>query len=69
MFDRRKFIKTIGRGMILTGLSAVTGYLILKDDSQVKNACDFDFICAKCRKHSSCSLPEAKKHAQKSPTK
>jgi len=66
MVDRRKFIKTFGRGMILAGLSATTGYLVLKNHSNTESTCEFDFICENCKKHSSCSLPEAINNIQES---
>ena len=55
--NRRKFISTIVRGTILTGITAMSGYLLLRE---VKSeTCDFDFICKNCRKLENCKLPEA----------
>ncbi|MCD4737287.1 MAG: hypothetical protein K8R53_14685 [Bacteroidales bacterium] len=68
MVDRRKFIYMLGRGTIMTGLFALAGYLVLKDHRSAENTCEFDFICDKCKKRSSCSLPEAKQNKQDSPT-
>lgn len=57
MIDRREFIRKAGRGLILGGVIAGGGYLLLRPKTGV--ACDFDFICRDCRQLKSCSLPEA----------
>jgi hypothetical protein len=55
--ERREFIKSIFRNIILTGILLFSGYLIFREKSE--NACEFDFICKNCKKLSSCDLPEA----------
>lgn len=56
--DRRKFITSIGRGTILSGLAAISGILIFRN-SKEKDQCTFDFVCRECRKVKSCTQPEA----------
>jgi hypothetical protein len=60
MSDRRRFIKTFGRGIALAGMAGLGGYLLLRDQSGEN--CDFDFICRNCRKQKTCQLPEAKEY-------
>ena len=57
MMDRRAFIRKAGRGIVLGGIIAGSGYLLLKPGSEEK--CNFDFICANCKQLKTCSLPEA----------
>lgn len=60
--DRRKFIKTVGQGVILTGVLGVSASLLLREESS--EPCDFDFICRNCKRAKSCELPEAKTHRE-----
>jgi len=69
MKDRRQFIKTLGRGVILTGLAGLSGALLLREDHGDARACDFDFICNNCGKRKTCRLPEAKEFQEKSTPK
>lgn len=55
--DRRDFIKEISRNLVLVGVVATSGYLLLKPDTGEE--CNFDFICKNCRQLKNCSLPEA----------
>ena len=55
--NRRTFIATLIRGTILTGITAMSGYLLFRENSN--ETCDFDFICKNCRKLDNCKLPEA----------
>ncbi len=57
MIDRRAFIKKIGRSLIVGGVIAGSGYLLLKP--KTGESCNFDFICKNCRQLNKCSLPEA----------
>ncbi len=56
--DRRKFLSSIGRGTILTGLTALSGILIYKNSRKPED-CTFDFVCRDCRKLKGCKQPEA----------
>lgn len=58
MQDRRKFIKSVSQGIILTGLVGMSGMLIFRKSPKGK-ACDFEFVCKNCKNISSCKLPEA----------
>ncbi len=61
--ERREFIKKAGRAMVLGGIVAGSGYLLLKPKSDEK--CDLDFICQNCKKSKTCSLPEAEEFNKK----
>lgn len=61
--NRREFIQAFTRGLVLSGLIAGTGYLVLRPGS--KDTCHYDFVCEKCKKLSSCKLPEAKRQKAK----
>ncbi len=63
MMDRREFIKKAGRTLILGGIVAGSGYLLLKPESAEK--CDLDFICKKCKQNKICTLPEAEAFKKK----
>jgi hypothetical protein len=56
--NRRKFITTIGRGTILSGLAAISGVLIFRN-SKEKDQCTYDFVCRECKRLKSCTQPEA----------
>jgi len=55
--DRRKFINTLGRTAILTGIVASSSWFIFRKPTG--EACKLDFVCKTCKKNSSCVLPEA----------
>lgn len=55
--ERRDFINSIFRNIILTGILIFSGYLIFREKSE--KTCEFDFACKKCKNLSSCDLPEA----------
>jgi hypothetical protein len=55
--NRRDFIKTIIRNLILSGILFISGYLLFKKKSQEK--CNFDFACKNCKRQKTCELPEA----------
>jgi hypothetical protein len=61
--DRKEFIKTSGRWMILGVLTAFTGGLVLKRRISVnKDACSISSgRCRECAILASCNLPEAVK--------
>jgi Na+-translocating ferredoxin:NAD+ oxidoreductase subunit B len=57
MQDRRAFINILVRGTLLTGLTLVSGALLIRK----KNGefCGLDFACEKCDKSDGCILPQA----------
>ena len=67
MNERRKFLNTLGRLALLSGLAGVSGALLFRDAGGDDSACDFDFLCARCRKKSSCKLPEAEEYKKNNP--
>ncbi len=66
MLERRKFLKTIARGTILTGIVGLSGYLLFKDRDDNTQVCNYDFICKNCKNENTCSLPEAEEHRRSS---
>lgn len=56
--NRRKFITTIGRGTILSGLAAISGVLIFRNSKET-DQCTYDFVCRECQRLKSCNQPEA----------
>ncbi len=63
MMKRREFIRKAGRTLILGGIVAGSGYLLLKPRSGEK--CDLDFICKNCKQNKTCTLPEAEAFKKK----
>ncbi|MBK7175320.1 MAG: 4Fe-4S binding protein [Bacteroidales bacterium] len=57
MQDRRKFIHTFVRGGLLTGVTLLGGFLVLRDKDG--EFCGLDGHCSKCDKSSTCSLSPA----------
>jgi heme A synthase len=55
--DRKIFIKTTGRILILSGLAAATGYLV--ETEKVDTACSVSPACQKCGQFAKCKLPKA----------
>ena len=55
--DRRKFIQLAGRSLMMAGLIAGSGYILLKKKEE--GNCNFDFVCKECRQLKSCSLDQA----------
>ncbi len=66
--DRREFIKTFSRGLILSGLAVISGVLIFRDNKGGNDQCNFDFVCKKCKNLNSCSLPEATDYKKINPS-
>jgi hypothetical protein len=64
---RREFIRTIGRGILFTGLIGTSGYLLFRNKEGSVDICKYDFLCKNCKKLKSCSLPEAKDFKTQSP--
>lgn len=56
--DRKKFLITGGRLFLLAGITALTGYLALKD--KVTARCEVSGACKNCSRISECKLPQAK---------
>jgi hypothetical protein len=57
--NRKEFLKTGGRFLMLGGMAASTGYLIF--NKQVKAECTVSPTCKNCIKLSDCEKPEVKK--------
>lgn len=56
--DRKQFLIKGGRILILGGIAACTGYLVVND--KVDASCSVSSSCEKCGKLTSCELPQAK---------
>ena len=57
--DRKEFLKTGGRLLLLGGITASTGYLVL--NKQVKASCEISTTCKDCIILNDCVEPEVKK--------
>ncbi|WP_167615242.1 hypothetical protein [Maribellus sediminis] len=55
--DRKKFIQTGGRLLLLGGIVAASGYLVMKN--RVTASCSVSPTCGNCGKYSKCELPQA----------
>jgi len=55
---RKDFIKTTSRLLILGGLTASTGYLLV--NKKVTASCSIPPTCKNCGKFDKCELPQAK---------
>ena len=58
MRTRRNFIISIFRIISLAIIASVSGYLLIRDESD--EICNFDFVCKNCKNLKACNLPEAK---------
>ncbi len=56
--NRKDFLKTGGRILILGGITVATGYLIVNE--KIDTTCSLSPSCIKCGELSSCDLPQAK---------
>ncbi|SHF68922.1 hypothetical protein SAMN05444274_107195 [Mariniphaga anaerophila] len=56
--DRKEFLKTGGRILILGGMAATTGYLVVR--KKVDATCSVSPACQRCGKFAKCELPQAK---------
>jgi len=56
--NRKEFFNTTGRLLILGGITASAGYLVL--NKKVTAACSVSPTCNSCGKFSKCDLPQAK---------
>jgi hypothetical protein len=59
MMDRKNFFTTAGRLILLGGIAASAGYLVL--NKKVSAACTESPTCKTCGKFAKCELPQAKK--------
>ncbi|HRX11904.1 MAG TPA: hypothetical protein P5210_09665 [Draconibacterium sp.] len=57
--NRKEFFKTAGRLLILGGITASAGYLVL--NNKVTASCSVSPTCNSCGEFSKCELPQAKK--------
>lgn len=60
-FDRRNFLKSVGRFSILGILAAGATGLILQNNNTEAQTCTVETPCQNCRKLKSCKKPEAEK--------
>jgi len=65
--NRRKFLKTGSRYLLLASLAGMSGYLLFRDEGDT--VCDFSFGCGKCKRLSKCELSQAKDFNSKNPSK
>jgi hypothetical protein len=56
--NRKKFLKTAGRFLILGGITASSGYLLV--NRKVTAGCSVSATCENCGKFQKCKLPQAK---------
>jgi hypothetical protein len=56
--NRKEFFNTAGRLLILGGITASAGYLVL--NNKVSASCSVSPTCNSCGKFSKCELPQAK---------
>ena len=56
--DRKEFFKTTGRLLILGGMTAATGYLVV--NKKVSATCTVSTACKSCEIYSDCVNPEVK---------
>jgi hypothetical protein len=59
--DRKEFIRTSGRWMILSLITAFSAGLIVKRQISHGNACNISDPCSQCGSLSACNLPKALK--------
>lgn len=55
--NRKEFIKTGGRFLILGGMAATTGYLVV--NKKVDATCSVSSACQNCGEFVKCDLPQA----------
>lgn len=55
--DRKDFFRSAGRLLMLGGLVAASGYLVV--NKKVTSGCVESGLCRNCGKFSKCTLPEA----------
>ena len=55
--NRKEFLKTGGRILILSGMAATTGYLVV--NQKVDATCSVSPACQKCGQFAKCDLPQA----------
>jgi positive regulator of sigma E activity len=55
--NRKEFLKTGGRILILGAMAATTGYLVV--NQKVDATCSVSSACQKCGQFAKCELPQA----------
>lgn len=56
--NRKDFIIAGGRMLVLAGMAATTGYLVVND--KIETTCSKSAACTKCGQFTGCELPLAK---------
>jgi len=62
IMNRKNFIQTTGRILLLGGLAGATGYLA--GNRKVDTACSVSPVCRECRQFAACTLPQAVENKQ-----
>ncbi len=57
--NRRTFIKSLSRNLLLAGLAGMSGYLVFKNENSENDTCNLNFTCKNCNRVKSCNLPQA----------
>ena len=60
--NRKEFIKRTGRLLLLGGITATSGYLIL--NKKVTASCTKSDACSKCGEFAKCELPQAQQQKE-----
>jgi len=59
--NRKEFLKSAGRMVILAGMAGIVAVFYQKKQLSLYADCPTGIACKKCNKLSTCTLPEAKK--------
>ena len=60
--ERRKFIKNIGRGFMLSALLALSIFSLTKKTDDSEEACNINPSCDNCSKLRNCEKPQVHKY-------
>lgn len=60
---RREFLERTIRGGFFVILAAISGFLILKEETD--EVCELDFVCKSCKLNKNCTLEQAKNYRKK----
>ena len=58
IMNRKDFVKTSGRFLLLAGITVSSGFLVIRN--KVTTTCTISSACKNCGKFSACELPQAK---------
>ena len=57
--SRRELIQSLGRGVLFTGLAAVSVFAVTNKNRSTDDSCSNNFICRNCAVLKKCRLPQA----------